>query len=188
MNKELIEELKVASTLAEAFPNENLRKVIFHLTNAIKAIDGKIEIKLKKVDEKVKIPRKAYPTDACFDLVATSVEYDTTNRCYIYGTGIALEIPEGYKAHIYPRSSNRKTDCYMANHVGVIDCHYRGEIMVSFKDVNTESVVCEANAPYKVGNKIAQICFEKVIEVEFKEVNELSETDRGEGGHGSTGE
>lgn len=188
MNEELKKELDHINLFAEAFPNDSLKKIIFHLTKAIRMVDGNVEVKLKKLSKKAIIPKKAFPTDACFDLVATSVEYDTVNRCYIYGTGIALEIPEGYKAHIYPRSSNRKTDCYMANHVGVIDCHYRGELMVSFKDVNTEAIVCEANAPYKVGNKIAQICFEKVIEAEFEEVNELSETDRGEGGHGSTGE
>ena len=144
-------------------------------------------IKIKIVDSRIRMEEIGYKSDgaAAIDIYALP-----TKNGYFdgYKTGIAVEIPEGYKAHIYPRSSNRKTDCYMANHVGVIDCHYRGEIMVSFKDVNTESVVCEANAPYKVGNKIAQICFEKVIEAEFKEVNELSETDRGEGGHGSTGE
>lgn len=187
MNEEIIKELKAANTFAEAFPNENLKRVILHLTNAIKAIDGKIEVKLKKVNRKAIIPHKAYPTDACFDLVATSINYDETNRCYVYGTGLAMEIPEGFVGHIYPRSSNRKTDCYMANHVGVIDCHYRGEVMVSFKDVNTESAVSEANAPYKLGDRIAQICFDKVIDTEFKEVDELTDTDRGEGGHGSTG-
>lgn len=187
MNKELKIELDHINLFAEAFPNDSLKKIIFHLTKAIRMVDGDIEVKLKKLSDKAVIPSKAYPTDACFDLVATSIKYDAANRCYIYGTGIAMEIPEGYVGHIYPRSSNRKTDCYMANHVGVVDCHYRGEVMVSFKDVNTECAVCESNAPYKVGDRIAQICFDKVVETEFKEVDELSDTDRGEGGHGSTG-
>lgn len=187
MNEELKKELDHINLFAEAFPNNNLKKIIFHITTAIGMVDGNIKVKLKKLSKKAIIPKKAYPTDACFDLVAVSVSYDQENRAYVYGTGLAMEIPEGYVGRIFPRSSNRKTDCYLPNSVGVIDCHYRGEIMVTYKDIMESSIPCETDAPYKIGDRIAQICFDKVIPTELVEVDELSETDRGEGGHGSTG-
>lgn len=188
MNEELKKELDHINLFAEAFPNDSLKKIIFHLTKAIRMVDGDIEVKLKKLSKKAIIPKKAFPSDACFDLVAVSVKYDQETRNYIYGTGLAMEIPEGYVGRLFPRSSNRKTECYLTNSVGVIDCHYRGEVTVSYKDASDTSIPCEANAPYKVGDRIAQICFDKVIPTKLVEADELSETDRGEGGYGSTGE
>ena len=80
-----------------------------------------MEVKIKKLNENAVIPQYAHPSDAGLDLVATSYEYKEDIDCHVYGTGLAVEIPEGYVGLIYPRSSNRKTDAYMCNHVGVID-------------------------------------------------------------------
>ncbi len=80
-----------------------------------------MEVKIKKLVEDAVIPTYAHATDAGLDLTATSYEYKQEFDCHVYGTGLALEIPEGYVGLIYPRSSNRKTNAYMANHVGVID-------------------------------------------------------------------
>ena len=80
-----------------------------------------MEVKIKKLNENAVIPRYAHTTDAGLDLVATSYEYKSDIDCHVYGTGLAVEIPEGYVGLIYPRSSNRKTNAYMCNHVGVID-------------------------------------------------------------------
>ena len=80
-----------------------------------------MEVKIKKLNENAVIPRYSHPTDAGLDLVATSYEYKSDIDCHVYGTGLAVEIPEGYVGLIYPRSSNRKTNAYMCNHVGVID-------------------------------------------------------------------
>ena len=80
-----------------------------------------MEVKLKKLVEEAVIPTYAKPGDAGMDLTATSVEFDASNDNYIYHTGIAIEIPEGYVGLVFPRSSNRKTNAYMCNHVGVID-------------------------------------------------------------------
>lgn len=80
-----------------------------------------MEVKIKKLSEDAVIPAYAHDTDAGLDLVATSYEYKSDIDCHVYGTGLAVEIPEGYVGLIYPRSSNRKTNAYMCNHVGVID-------------------------------------------------------------------
>ena len=106
----------------------------------------------------------------------------------MYGTGIAVEIPEGYVVLLYPRSSNRKTESYLTNHVGVIDSGYRGEIMVNFKTRDfKEGEIQQLYKPYEVGDKIAQIIIMPYPKIKFIEVEELSDSDRGDGGHGSTG-
>ena len=142
-------------------------------------------VKLKKLVPEAKLPAYAHNTDAGMDLTATNIQYDQENNNYVYGTGIALEIPEGYVGLIYPRSSNRKTNCYMTNHVGVIDAGYRGEVMVTFKDRNDHPEM--GKEPYKVGDRIAQIIIMPYPYIEFKEVDSLEDSERGEGGHGSTG-
>ena len=147
-----------------------------------------MEVKVKKLSEKAVIPAYAKSGDAGLDLVATSYEYKENIDCHVYGTGLAVEIPEGYVGLIYPRSSNRKTDAYMCNHVGVIDSGYRGEIMISFKlrDSNIKSI-SQSFKPYEVGHKIAQLIIMTYPKIKFIEVDKLSDSDRGENGHGSTG-
>lgn len=141
-----------------------------------------MKVKIKVLNENARVPKYAKPGDAGMDLVATSHYYDGEIDCEVYGTGLAVEIPEGYVGLLFPRSSNRKTDCYLTNSVGVIDSGYRGEIMVSFKNRNTGG-----KRPYKVGDRVAQLIIMPYPQVEFELVDELSETERGEGGHGSTG-
>lgn len=143
-----------------------------------------LEVKLKKLNPNAVIPAYAKPGDAGLDLVATSYDYDEKHDNYIYGTGIAVEIPEGYVGLIFPRSSNRKTNAYMTNHVGVIDSGYRGEIMVTFKDRDHNTNI---NRPYDIGDRIAQFMIIPYPQVKFVESDTLSETERGEGGHGHTG-
>ena len=139
-----------------------------------------IEVKFKKLCAEAVEPTKAHPTDAGADLTATSKKWDDEKQCWIYGTGIATEIPDGYVGLIFPRSSIRKYGLALSNSVGVIDSGYRGEIMCSFKPSGT----CPT---YNIGDKIAQFIIMPYPEVSYTEVEELSETDRGEGGHGSTG-
>lgn len=148
-----------------------------------------MEVKIKKLNKDAVIPAYAHDTDAGLDLVATNYEYKSDIDCHVYGTGLAVEIPEGYVGLIYPRSSNRKTDSYMTNHVGVIDSGYRGEVMISFKlrDRYPESIR-QLLKPYEVGHKIAQLIIVPYPKIEFKVVDELSSTERGERGHGSSGE
>lgn len=147
-----------------------------------------MEVKIKKLVKEAVIPSYAKPGDAGLDLTAVNYDYKEDIDCHVYGTGIAVEIPEGYVGLVYPRSSNRKTDAYMTNHVGVIDSGYRGEIMVSFKlrDRDVKDIP-RLFKPYEVGDKIAQLIIVPYPKIEFKVVDELSTTERGTGGHGSTG-
>lgn len=91
-----------------------------------------MKVKFKKLILNAQPPRKAHPTDAGFDLTATSRIYDR-HGALTYGTGLAVEIPEGHVGLIFPRSSVFKKDILQSNSVGVIDSGYRGEIMVKFK-------------------------------------------------------
>lgn len=142
-----------------------------------------MNVKIKKLNSNAIIPKYAKPGDAGLDLVATSRTWDEQNNNYIYGTSLAIEIPEGYVGLIFPRSSNRKTCAYLTNHVGVIDSGYRGEIMVTYKNRDKNDVV----PPYSVGDRIAQLIIIAYPTINLIESDTLSETERGEGGHGSTG-
>lgn len=147
-----------------------------------------MDVKIKKLNKNAVIPSYAHDTDAGLDLVAVSYDYKENIDCHVYGTGIAVEIPEGYVGLLFPRSSNRKTNAYMCNHVGVIDASYRGEIMVSFKNRDyDEEAIPQLFTPYEVGNKVAQLIIMPYPKIKFVEVDELSDSDRGENGHGSTG-
>jgi dUTP pyrophosphatase len=115
------------------------------------------------------------------DLVATKIISNTTFDV-TYGTDIALEIPEGFVGLVFPRSSIRKYELILSNSVGVIDSGYRGEIQATFKKENGLDSLA-----YKVGDRICQIMIIPHPIIEFEEVNELNNTDRGQGGFGSTG-
>lgn len=141
-----------------------------------------MDVKIKKLDSKAVIPKYAKPGDAGMDLTAISHNYDDYGN-HIYGTGLAIEIPKGYVGLLFPRSSNRKTNAYMTNHVGVIDSGYRGEIMITYKNRD----LTHFKEPYQVGDRVAQLIIMPYPTINLVEVEELSETERGEGGHGSTG-
>ena len=140
-----------------------------------------MQIKIKKLHNNAVIPQYAKAGDAGMDLVATEV-VDGYGFSVTYGTGLAMEIPEGYVGLVFPRSSIRKYDISLTNCVGVIDSGYRGEIQATFRK--------EAGIPskrYEVGDKIAQMIILPYPSIEFMEVEELSNTERGTGGFGSTG-
>ena len=135
----------------------------------------------KLVPEAVK-PKFGKPGDAGADLVATSVDFSRdSNNQIVYGTGLAVEIPEGMVGLVFPRSSIRNYDLVLSNGVGVIDSGYRGEIMATFNLKNPWADI------YKVGDRIAQLVIVPVPLITYAETQELSETTRGTGGHGSTG-
>jgi len=140
-----------------------------------------MQVKIKKLHNNAVIPQYAKAGDAGMDLVATEV-IDGYGFSVTYGTGLAMEIPEGYVGLVFPRSSIRKYDISLTNCVGVIDSGYRGEIQTTFRK--------EAGIPskrYEVGDKIAQMIILPYPAIEFMEVDELSDTERGTGGFGSSG-
>lgn len=142
-----------------------------------------MQVKFKRLVPAAQLPKYAKPGDAGMDLVATSYQYLDDIGCHVYGTGLAVEIPEGYVGLVFPRSSNRKTEAYLTNHVGVIDSGYRGEIMASFKN----RVPSYMKEPYNIGDRICQLIIIPYPTIEPVEADELNETERGAGGHGSTG-
>ena len=142
-----------------------------------------MKVRIKKLNENAVIPTYAKAGDAGMDLVATSI-ISTTSTQITYGIGLAMEIPEGFVGLIFPRSSVRKTRLMLSNCVGVIDSGYRGELQATFNKVNHDSV---SENDYKVGDRIAQIMIIPHPTIQFEEADELSDTERGEGGFGSTG-
>jgi len=139
------------------------------------------KVKIKRLHKNSIIPSYSKIGDAGMDLVATSKFYDDfDNVCY--GTGLAIEIPEGHVGLLFPRSSISKTDLTLRNSVGIIDSGYRGEITFKFNNILMSS--CE---PYNVKERIGQLIIMPYPTIEFEEVEELSTTERGAQGFGSTG-
>lgn len=136
-------------------------------------------LKFKKLVESAVVPNKATSGSNGFDLTATSKEWHDEFQAYVYGTGIAVEIPKGYVGLLFPRSSVRKYALAMANCVGVIDSDYRGEIMATFRPTNPYQ-----GKIYNIGDKICQLVIVPAPEFEIEEVNTLSDTERGTKGHG----
>jgi len=139
-----------------------------------------MKVKIKKLHPDAVIPKYAKNSDAGLDLTAISrsKEYDI----FTFGTGLSVEIPEGHVGLIYPRSSIYRTDLRLSNSVGVIDSGYRGEILLKF-NINPHN----SDAFYTVGERIGQLIILPYPKIEFIEVDELSETDRGQGGFGHSG-
>jgi dUTP pyrophosphatase len=140
-----------------------------------------MKVKIKKINENAVIPSYAKDGDAGMDLVATKIISNTTFDVS-YGTDLAMEIPNGFVGLVFPRSSIRKYELALSNSVGVIDSGYRGELQATFKKTNGLDSLA-----YKVGDRIAQIIIIPYPPIEFDVVDELSDTERGEGGFGSTG-
>lgn len=140
-----------------------------------------MKINIKKLSSLAVSPWKAHLTDAGFDLYATSKHYDE-NGNVVYGCGLAFEIPEGYMGLVFPRSSNARTSLLLSNSVGVIDSGYRGEVTAKFK-----SITPLHEREYQIGERFAQIIFLPIPNVELEVVDELSDSERGIGGYGSSG-
>jgi dUTP pyrophosphatase len=154
-----------------------------------------MEVRVKKLHPSAVIPSYAHDTDAGLDLTAISRKSDTDGNV-VYGTGLAFEIPEGYVGLIFPRSSCSRYDLTLSNCVGVIDSGYRGEVTFKFRpairdnatpiDV-IDSVANGVMRKYNVGDRIGQMIIMPYPHITLVESDELSDTERGKGGYGSTG-
>lgn len=136
-----------------------------------------LKLKVKKLYEDAKLPVKVHDTDGCYDLFAHSMK--VTEKYIEYGTGLSMEPPEGYDILLFPRSSISKMDLVLCNSVGYGDNGYRGEYTARFKFLG--------GSWYKPGDRIIQIRLIKKDDCEIEEVVETSDTSRGDGGYGSTG-
>ena len=150
-----------------------------------------LEVKIKKLHKDAVIPKYETAGSAGMDLTATSKKYDEYGNV-VFGTGLAIQIPDGYYADLRPRSSISKYDLVLANSVGTIDSDYRGELILKFKPTLRKSTwnngVYETDEvkEYEIGDRIAQLVILPYPKVSFIEVDNLSDTERGTGGFGST--
>lgn len=141
-----------------------------------------MKINFKKLSKEATIPYKKNDDDAGFDLTAISKE--DKGKYIEYDTGIAVEIPKGHMGLIFPRSSISEKHLFLANSVGLIDPQFRGSLKLRFRFGNPT----KNDDIYQVGDRIGQLVITPIPEVEFVEVDELNETERSEGGFGSTGQ
>lgn len=171
-----------------------------------------MEIKIKKLSETAKIPTRADIGSAGYDIYADipNGRIDINgHETILINTGIAAEIPQGYFGAIYARSGLASKDKLRpGNCVGVIDASYRGEIKVALHNDNgivefaevlprmglssevydyVPTINALALKYIKHGDRIAQLVIQKCEDIEFVEVDELSASERGDGGFGSTG-
>lgn len=147
-----------------------------------------MKVRIKKLHEGAKVPSYSKEGDAGLDFTAVEISRDNVGNI-TYHTGLAVEIPQGYVGLLFPRSSISKKQQFLTNCVGVIDSGYRGEIMAKFKPVmgtyDTILDLFESNE-YQVGDRIVQMIILPYPQIEFEEVEELSSSERGHGGFGST--
>lgn len=139
-----------------------------------------MNVKVKKLNENAVIPKYSKPSDAGLDLVATEIQFISPKQIRIL-TGLAFEIPDGHVGMLYPRSSIVKTGLRLSNSTGIIDSNYRGEVMLVF------DVVDWNQSHYKVGDRVGQLIILPYPKISLDETDVLSDTDRGSGGFGSSG-
>ena len=182
---------KIVNVISEAL------RTVFYSNDIEKACDiltklDEVKVKVWRKDDTVKLPTYGKDGDACMDVYVHSIEFKDDGRI-IYHTGLHFALPEDYEMEIRPRSSNTKTTAVMQNAPGTLDEGYRGELMIVHRDMvnptyNSHSYY--GNSYYGIGDRCAQILVrrrERIIWDEVSIQKELGDTERGEGGFGSTG-
>jgi len=137
----------------------------------------KLQIKLNK---NAIVPTKAHPSDIGWDLTAISVVKKLGANSTMYDTGITCCPPPGYYTEIVARSSIVKTGYILTNGIGIIDPSYRGTLRICLTKVD------DTKPDITVPFRLAQLIVRKIENIDIIKVQELSETDRGDGGFGST--
>jgi dUTP pyrophosphatase len=144
---------------------------------------GSVEVLIKRLDPDLPLPAPAHPGDAGCDLyLAEDVDIEPGQRV-IVGTGVCIALPVGYAAFVHPRSGlAARHGVTIVNAPGTVDAGYRGEIKVILLNTDTGNVV-----RFRRGDRIAQLVVQRVESPVFREVDTLPGSQRGTGGHGSTG-
>lgn len=142
-------------------------------------------VKYKKVRKDAREPYRATEGAAGYDLYCVQKDYDSVAGATIYHTGLAFEIPEGHVGMLFPRSSLYRKDMMMPYSIGIIDSDYRGEVLAIYKNIRQTQYPYREE--YNIGERCCQLLIVRLPTVLWKEAETLSETDRGSGGHGSTG-
>jgi dUTP pyrophosphatase len=145
--------------------------------------DALLQVQIKRLDAELPLPAYAHPGDAGADLFAAEDVELAPGQRRLVRTGVAIGLPEGFVGLVHPRSGlAARLGVTVLNAPGTVDAGYRGEIMVNL--VNHDRVI---TAKISRGDRIAQLVVQRVEHAHFVVVDELSETSRGAGGHGSTG-
>ena len=154
---------------------------IIAIINLIEVPRERVKVEIKKLSEDAIIPQYAHKTDAGADVFAVEDVTIKPHETALIKTGISVAIPVGYEIQVRPRSGlSLKTNLRVANAPGTIDADYRGEICVIMTNIGNLSTTINK------GDKIAQLVIAPVPMIDWVEVEELSPTERGEGGFGST--
>lgn len=140
-----------------------------------------VKIKIKKLHPDAKMPHRGTADAAGFDLYATRDATLHHGVPEMVPTGLAFEIPKGYVGVVYSRSSTAKKGVVVTPLL--VDADYRGEVFVLANNLERNELPLEV----KAGDRIAQMRIEKLVDTEYEWAEELSETERGSGGYGSTG-
>lgn len=139
-----------------------------------------IKVGFKRLHTNAKVPTKTNNFAAGFDVYTPAKFHVEPGLPVVVGMGFSVEIPEGYCMRVIPRSGLASRGITIVNSPGLIDSDYRGELKVIFQ--STTGIF-----GFDIGDRVCQLTFEKVLPVEFEVVDEISETERGEGGLGSSG-
>lgn len=147
------------------------------------AVDASIEVLVQRLDPGLPLPAYALPGDAGADIVAAQDLTLAPGERAVLPTGIAIALPPGIAAFVHPRSGlAARAGLGLVNAPGTIDSGYRGEIKVIVINHDTGNTL-----QLHRGERIAQLVFQRVEQARFVEVDELPGSERGTGGHGSTG-
>lgn len=141
-----------------------------------------MKVKVKKLSKEATIPTYAKYGDAGLDL--TAVSRRITDKFIEYDTGLAFEIPNGFVGLLFPRSSVTNKTLMVKNSVGVVDSCFRGSVRVRFETTEKDQYMADI---YEVGDRVGQIIIMPYPKIELIESDQLSETERGDNGYGSTG-
>lgn len=144
-------------------------------------VETEMKIKIKKLHPDAKMPHRGTADAAGFDLYATQSVTLHHGVPEMVPTGLAFEIPKGYVGVVYSRSSTAKKGVVVTPLL--VDADYRGEVFVLANNLERNELRLEV----KAGDRIAQMRIEKLVDTEYVWAEELSETERGSGGYGSTG-
>lgn len=153
-----------------------------------------IKIEFEKIHPNAVLPAKAHGSDAGFDL--TAVSFEKKDFTVVAHTGLRMKLPLGYEAQIRSRSGLGSKGIVIANGPGTIDCSYRGELLVLLGSITGHCpwMTGDYNKSVQIGNhtlnqgdRVAQLVIQKVLDVEAVEGEVSTDTERGEGGLGSTG-
>jgi dUTP pyrophosphatase len=144
---------------------------------------GSVEILIRRLDPDLPLPTRAHPGDAGCDLYLTADVDIAPGRRVVVGTGVCIALPDGYAGFVHPRSGlAARHGVTIVNAPGTVDAGYRGEIKVVLLNTDTEHTV-----RFRRGDRIAQLVIQQVERPVFVEVASLPGSQRGDGGHGSTG-